>query len=398
MKRRLSLFMALCLLLLSVLALMPVSAEEGNWKTLSFTPLPTAEGEPPATITLKEGENALTDAGTVTFDPAISVVKLNGKEIESGVVIKITGEYLFEVFKKDGYVSGAANNQVATYVVQILHDLKIFSGEQEMPFEDGVIFTFFPTIVCENAYQIEILNDAAITPVKTTGSYELKEFGSFTLTIWGMSRNNASAAVKTLHFSVRPCYVTTVYSTELEKCALNLVVGSFGEKNYTVMADGTAQYGEGSHLITKVGIHTFELYSNGEKAKKDDAGNAHMPTAEESKLRILVELPALEFDTPEYKVNFDKWDANVTLDGKPVSGTIELNKHGTHRLEVVDEEGHTVGDCFMLQIGEEAPVAADALEYTFHNPHYIYVIIVGAPAVLLLAAAVFFLIKRRTIV
>lgn len=395
--KRLSLFMALCLLLLSCLAIFPAGAEGGDWKKLSYAMLAQGDGATP--VALESGTTTLSDDCVILFDEEKSVVFLheNGVRIDSGYIIDTAGQYLFTVYNKATYVEGAAGNDCVVYTLKMQLNLKFYNGDQEVPYSDGAVFTFFPTIVCTNAASLKFGKKGTLLPESIPETYVMDQFGEYTLTA-DCIVGNGKKDEEIVSFAIKPCHVTELFSKELGKYALQVEVGSFGERGLSVLVDDETELKEGVHLVTKVGKHSFKLLSNGQAVSAGYDACSYMPSEKRSTLRIQVELPSLELDTPDQSINFALWDAAVTMDGKPVSGLVTIEKHGTHKFEVVDGNGNAISDCFSIKVGEEEAVDADCLEVTFNNPHYVYVIIVGAPAALLLIAAVFFLIKRRTIV
>jgi hypothetical protein len=398
MKKRISILMALCLLL-SCALLLPTAAEADVPSALSYCPL-DGEGAPGEPVALKPDiRTAITQSVQLVFDESELVVLMNNTRIPSGTVIRYTGTYRLQAFDANSYIEGGVNPEFTTYMIEYAPQVVFKNGEQDVKMVNGSVYQFYPTLYCDNAYKIEAMRGTVKKEYTSGGEWPFPgEFGEFTFTIFGNGSTGGIAEVRKYTFTVYPCVASKVFDTERQLYTLLITTGSFSNAAFELLLDGSVTIPAGSsHTVRAVGEHSLELFVNGEKADSDLYNFWNVPKGEDLALRIEVELESTTVDYPTV-FNFSRWDAAVLLDGKPVSGDILIDGDGEHRLTVVDAAGNEVENCFLVRVGEGEGAVQGELTVTFDNPHNLYVIFILIPAALMLAAAVCFLVLRRKIV
>lgn len=403
MKRRLSILMAFCLLLLSCLSLVPAGAAEGAdaaWAQLSYKPV-VAEDEPAAeAVALKPDQRTpVTGAVEILFDAEASIVLMNNQRIEPGKTVEKAGEYRFQVYDASTYIEGGVNPNLINYVIEYAPNLIVKNGENETKLVNGAVYQYYPTLLCDNARKIEITRGTNVATYSSGDSWPFPgEFGEFTVSIYGEGTGGSMVKVRTYTFRIHPCVASKSYNELTGLYTLQVTVGSFADIDFDVVLDGKEQIEGGTtKAITTVGRHTLDLKVNGEAVNRELYNYYGMPSADDLSLMIEVELDSDVFDAPR-SFDFSRWDATIELDGEVVSGEIYIDGHGEHTLRALDRDGNAIEQCFLIKVGEAAPAVADQLTVTFDNPHFLYVIFMAIPAALLLIAAVGFLILRRIIV
>ena len=407
MKRRLSILMMLCLLL-SCLLPMAASAqsdaeETPAWAALSYRSL-TGEGEEPAAeVPMTPTQRAqITDSVEILFDTELSVVELTyqTQPVDPGYTITKAGTYTFKVFEKVNYIPGGNNKNYVNYTVEYAPNVIVKNGEEETRLAGGAVYQYHPTLICDNAVKIEVRQNVNKIEYASGAAWptadKFPQFGEFAIDIYGYNNSNGSSVIKTYVFKIYPCVASQDFDWETGQHTLKITTGKFEGVSYLLdgketLADNTTK------TVTAVGEHTLDILLNGERVDPSLYRYYGMPTAEDLALRIVLELDTDVWDMPR-TLNFSRWNANIELNGEPVSGDILIDSHGEHVLRVVDDEGNEIENCFLISVGGSEATVESELTVTFDNPHYVYVIFIIVPAALLLAAAVGFLILRRKIV
>ena len=400
MKRRISILMAFCLLLSCVLSV-SVGAEQGEalpaWAEVSYRAV-VAEGEEPgeAVALRTDQREKITGSVEILFDAAVSVVELNTKRIEPGKTITVAGLYSVKVFDAATYVENGVNNTYYTYTIQYDPNIVVHNGESEALLVSGSVYQFYPTLYCDNASKIEIKKGTNTKAYNSGDAWPYPgEFGEYSIVVFGQGTGGGLVEIKTYVFKVYPCVASTSYDEALGVYALKITTGRFDGVSYLldgkeILPDNTTK------VITAVGEHTLDLLVEGERIDRDLYFYYGMPSAETLALRIDVTLDSDVWDLPR-RLDFSKWDAVIELDGEIVS-EIYIDGHGEHVIRVLDSNGNAVDNCFLLTVGDAAPVVTGQVNVTFDNPHFLYVIFMLIPAALLLIAAVCFLVLRRIVV
>ena len=376
MKRQFLRVLALALLLLTCAALLPVSAAEHDWKKITYTLAPTAEGAAPVTGDLTT-KAQIPGSCTLSFDSSKTYLTVNGQPVESGVLLETAGVY------KVGLENLANRNQKLSYEVTVLPDINV-ANEQ--------VFTTYPVITCSNAVKIEHQRNLDLAKPFEAGT-QLRELGRHTLIVYG--KDPAGYQIKFPYvFYIKACDAVRVKDTATGKEAIDVIVGTFDDMTVEATVDGDRALVPGSNIITEVGQHTLSVKLNGAVLNQPHT----LPDTEEMALRIELYLDSLDSKEPYY-LDLSGWDVQILMDGKPVSGMVEMNRHGTHVLTAQDKDGKPVEGAFLVQIGQDGvPTPMTNLKLTFHNPHLIYAIFVAVPALALLVLACYFFLARRRIV
>ena len=405
MKRLLSVLMLVCLLL-SFPVLIPVGAEESesvgvpDWAVVKYRPA-VEEGAEPLKPTALDPAQRLTvsDRVEILFERG-SIVKLNGKEIPSGTVIEKAGRYSIEVLEGD---KPALLAQSVSYMVEILpNSVFVANSQNGVSLVNGAVFQYYPVLLCENAHKIEISHGTKTVEYASGHPWPAdfaNQFGEFTVEIKGVeatANGGGYTSLKRYTFSIYPCTASKSFDEQLGLYALKISVGNF--EDLEVRLDGTEVLTPNEvKVVTAVGEHYLDVYINGEKLSQDSYSVNGIPYGDKLALRITMELDATSWEYPR-EWDFSRWDATVLMDGAPVSGCFLVVSHGEHVFTVVDADGNAVQNCFSVKVGEADAVVSDSFTFTFDNPHYTYIYFILIPAAVLLIAAIFFLILRRTIV
>ncbi|MBQ8358046.1 MAG: hypothetical protein IJX39_09625 [Clostridia bacterium] len=378
MKRLLSMVCALVILLLTFAAALPTAAAVGgDWKKLTYTLEPQAEGESAVTADIKV-DVQIPRSCTINCDPEKTELRVNGKTVESGHRLEMAGEYELTA------VSKANTEQMVTYAVTVLPDINLSAGQ---------VFTSYPTITCTNALEVKYYRNQAIPTVFQSGT-TVSELGAHTILVYGRDAAGNRIEFPEYRFYIKACHAERVFDQASGKEALNITVGTFEDRTVSAVLDGETELSAGSNIVTKVGAHKLDIKVNGEKLTLDLA----QPSSEQLTLRVELYVDALESKDP-FLFDFSRWDAEILLDGEHVTGSVRVGDHGDHTITVRGSDGQAIENALSVTVGERGtPTSMTELSFTFNNPHMIYAIIVAVPALALLIAACYFLVARRRIV
>lgn len=376
MRRIFAVLLCFCLLVLPVLGAIPVGAAEKPWSTLFYAYDPTEPGT--------EGERGELDGASVTaaddrwqFLRTITVscnaeqarLFVNGEQVDSGEYrLSLAGDY-------DVRIQNKATGAAVTYYLQVLPELGFVSGH---------VFAEFPQITCTNATSIQILKAG-----KTWNAAEpLAEFGEYQLRVYGIETQSPFNYTIHVHY----CKSERITDTASGKQALKITVGDFPGLAMEAMLDGTP-LAAGETVITAVGQHTLTAMVDGA-----EAASTLMPVTSDLLLQVSLHLDTLDAKEP-FSFDLTSWDANFYLDGQQVSGVFRVTDDGEHTLTVRDADGKEMPGMILLRTGSETEFCTvDSVTFTFRNPHKTYAVLAAIPAVLLLGAALYFLVARRRIV
>lgn len=387
MKRLLSMVCALFVLLSVCVLPLPVNAEgENEWQKLTYTVDPKNEGEAPVSGTLVS-ESEIPGNCTIRWDAALTKVVLDDQELTTGEFrIETAGKYELRAFNK------AKPTQVIVYEVTVLPDINLVNGQ---------VFTSYPTIECTNALSMVYTRNTGFGTDFESGS-PIRELGSHLLTVYGRDKNGSRINFD-YRFYVKACHVERVFDEASGKEALNVIVGTFDDKIVEATLDGEHKLVEGSNIETKVGQHTLDIdivHVGGEKdgMREKLTSNQAKPGTDSLMLRVELYIDAQDSKEP-FSFQFSRWDADIVLDGKVVKEDTRVGKHGSHTIAVRGADGQLIENGLSVTVGEEGtPTPMTELKFTFRNPHLLYGLIAVVPAVILLAAAGYFLVARRKIV
>lgn len=375
MKQKILVLLLLVFLLSSFLAVLPVSAADNEWRKITYTVVPQNEGEQPITgeVTTK---GVIPGSCTLNFDPSKTVLTVNGQPAENGVLLSTAGVYRL------GMTNQAQPQQKLSVEVTVLPDINVAEGQ---------VFTTYPTVTFTNAVSVEHQRDLNLAKPFTSGT-QIRELGRHTLTVYGKDPDGYTIKFPYV-FYVKACDAVRIKDPATGKEALDVIVGSFDDMTVEATLNG-APLAAGSNIITKVGAHQLSVKLNGAELDQPFA----MPDASQTALRIDLYVDSFEEKEPFY-FDFSGWDANILLDGKPVSGKVRIDGYGAHVLTVVDENGNTVEGAFLVSVKDQKiPTIITSLKLTFKNPHLIYAIIAAVPTLVLLVAACYFFLARRRVV
>ena len=379
MKRFFLMLCALLMILSTCVVALPVSAEDNDaWKTLTYTLTPKEGEDAPVTGTVTDGVEILRNC-TIHWDPALTDCMLDGRLV-TGQELKIdmAGEYELRAISKENPTSNYMR-----YNIKVLPDINL---------ADGQVFTYYPTFECTNASGIKYTKGTVSEDLELGVPISVRTLGSHLLTVYGHGKNGR--ATFEYRFYVKVCHAERVFDQASGKEALNIIVGTFDDYDFTATLDGTRVLEKGSNIETKVGQHTLDVAAKGQSKISSQA----LPGNNALMLRVDVYMDAQESKDPYY-FDFSRWDAEILLDGKVVKDVVRVGKHGKHTLAVRGADGQLMENGLNVTIGEEGkPQAMTQLNFTFRNPHILYAIIVAVPAVLLLAGAGYFLLIRRKVV
>lgn len=393
MKRRLSVCFAVLFLMLCICAAIPVhAAQDASWGTLFYEYDPLQEGDAPQGGQLSSDGTKLERASTISCNSDISTLRLNGVECPEGKVHLVTaGEYKLTVQSKDD------PSLIFDYYVDVLPVVTAYVGESASALYDGRVFTAFPTIVCENVANMHFNKGLeGDIPHFVSGS-TVTTFGRCTIEFEGVSY--LSSSVKKNYnwtFYIRLCSVERAFDEAKGKEALRLTVGDFAGEDFQVFLDGdTTPLTPGTHYVSTVGQHTLSATHNGQAYERGGA----MPNKGDLNLQMELSLPSENLEAP-VTLRLSVWDAQIYVNGKPVTGNYRIEKAGDHVIEVRDANGAVIPNAILFTATDKSETASTVSQLTLHfnNPHHLYVIFVILPAVLLLGAAVCFWVMRRRIV
>ena len=385
MKRRISIMLALILLVLSVVAVLPIHAAQDeedvvSWRKLTYSKAPTEEGG--ETIQGKiEPKCEIPAFGVIHYNAEITQLFVNGEEADpAGYQTSYAGDYTLTI------VNRANTAQSLEYEVKVLADINV---------TDGQVFTYYPTITCTNGTDMMHTYDNSEYPNFQSGT-EVRNLGKHLVTVYGVNAKGQRVEVKNYKFYIKACDAVRVFDEATGKEAIDVIVGDFEDMTVDAVLDGTRVLQKGSNIVTAVGAHTLDavIMKDGKKVVRAES----LPDFEELSLRIALALPTLETKEPYY-FDFSRWDAEVWLDDKPLNGPVRVGKHGDHVLTVRDANGNVVEGAFSLLLqNAEKPETLTEVKFTFKNPHLIYAIVVAVPTAALLGVACYFLIARRRVV
>ncbi len=380
MKRLIAFFIAFCFVLVPFAYAMPARAEETPWSTLFYSVDPENEGETGESgKVLLAGETlTLMRRGEVWCDSARAKLYVNGELCPEGRSrLEYYGTYTVRVESTDG--AGAV-----TFAVQELPDFGFWKDH---------IFTEYPVITCNNAEKVEVISSDRH---RMPEGEPIRQFGEFSAVAYG--RNAAGESIKgEYRFFVRYCKSELGIDPASGKRALVVTVGQFEDCTVSAVLDGKP-IGAGETVVTAVGQHSLTATVTRGEGEAEKANAMLMPKTEDLLLQIRVRLSTAESKEP-YQLDFSEWDANIYLDGQPLSGAVRVTKSGTHTLTVRNADGTQMKGAFLLATGDEETLkTADSIVFTFRNPHRIYAWIAVVPAVLLLGAAVYLLMARRRVI
>ena len=389
MKRLLSMVCALFVLLSVCVLALPVNAEgENEWQKLTYTLDPKNEGEESVTGTLVK-ETELLGNCTIRWDAAVTKVMLNGLEIaEDYYRFETAGEYKLKA------VDRARPTSVIDYKLTVLPDIKV---QPDINLVNGQVFTSYPTFECTNTLGMEHEQYTGRSEPYVSGA-PIRSLGSHLLTVYGKGEGNSVVKFE-YRFYVKACHVERVFDESRKKEAMNIIVGTFDDMTVEATLDGTRALTEGSNIETKVGQHTLDIdIVRPDGVREKLTSNQAKPGAEALMLRVELYIDAQESKDP-FSFDLSRWDADILLDGKLTKESVRIGKHGEHKIAVRGADGQLMENGLSVTIGEEGtPTPMTELKFTFRNPHILYAIIVAVPAVILLAAAGYFLVARRRVV
>lgn len=398
MKKRVS-FLVACILLLTVcLGMLPIGAAEGemaDWEKISYR---TVEGGDVVELNKNSPRVEIKQAIELDFDPNKSIVEMNLEPIEPGHRIEVAGSYRVKVYDKSMYVEGSSQNSATIYVVIYQPQLVMMNGEKEVALNQGGAYQFYPSFICDNASSIKLwygINSVDYVSGEPWPEDFSKNFGEFKLEIYGYNYNKHAEIIKTVTFKIHPCISSQGFDSELGLHALKITIGTFD--GVKIMIDGERELKAGeTAVITAVGQHVLDLYFGDAKQDPELHSAYGMPKAKDLALRIDVELESAVWDAPR-SLDFSRWDAKILLDGSPVSGEFRIDKSGDHVIVAVDADGNEIAGAFSIKTGDAEPVVQDSVSVTFDNPHNLYFWFILIPVILVLVAAIGFLILRRSI-
>jgi hypothetical protein len=378
MKRSLALFCALAFLLLSFAAIFPAAAATDNeWRRVTYCLAPLEEGGTQETGELYN-ESVIPRDCTIHFDGERATVLVDGVEVEPGHGLFWAGTYKLEIINKQNTA------QKLEYTVTVMPNVNVAPGQ---------VFTTYPTIVCTNVKEGDMCYTKDMTQKALRSGDTIRELGKFTLIFFvkdvsGFPKRMVSDFyVKAVH----ALHVVNEKETGLN--TLDVIVGSFDDKEIKATLDGTRELQPGSNIVTEVGTHTLQVLVNGSELTLAQA----MPTVNELSLRIELFFDELESKSPFY-FDFTNWDADVYLDGKLVKGAVRVGQNGSHVLIAKNKDGELIENAFAVSLEEGEPTPQTEVHFTFRNPHLFYIIFVAAPALMLLGFAVYYLLARRRVV
>lgn len=380
MKRVIAFLLSFCFVLVPLLYAVPARAEETPWSTLFYTVDPANEGEDGQSGRVQFSGELLTlpRKGEIRCDASRARLLVNGElQPEGKCRLDYFGKYTVRVESLND--AGAV-----TYTVQELPDFGFWKDH---------VFTEFPVITCNNAEEFEVISsDRRKMP---TGE-PIRQFGEFTAVAYG--RNPAGERISDEYiFYIRYCKSELGSDPASGKRALVVTVGEFEGLTVRAELDGTP-IEAGETIVTAVGQHSLTATVARGEGEAEKANAMMMPKTEDLLLQIRVRLSAAESREP-YLLDFSEWDANIYLDGQPLSGVVRVTEDGTHTLTVRKADGTVMKEAFLLAVGEDEILRpVDSVVFTFHNPHRIIAWIAIVPSVLLLGAAVYLLIARRRVV
>lgn len=387
--KRICIFLIAICLLGGCFSAFPVSAgpDRVSFAELSFTVESTVDGADPITGRVVP-EQIFRRSPKITWNTARSALLVNDEPVDGGeVVLDVAGIYELSVTD----VTDAAAKPY-TYTVTVLPIINL---------EPDQTFTYYPTVTCSNANSFIIDKGIAGKEGETifsqgdkphTVEHTFEGLGRHSVTVCGVAPLGAVYEFK-YFFYIRAVDVKQVWDDQLKKQALAVTVGSFEDLSIEATLDGEV-LGEGTRSVTQVGSHSLSVLINGTPFESLYA----LPSAEELKLRVTLELKSLEQKEP-FWLYLSQWDANFLLDGKPVSGDIRITEDGAHKLVVLDANGAVMEDIFLLLLETHGePLVMDEVSFSFDNPHLTYAWFVAIPAAVLLVLALIFLLKRRAIV
>ena len=276
-------------------------------------------------VTIKEIVSGILD-GAVYDNKAIVITSsndrlvLNGEEYASGTTINNVGNYTLEVHGANGYYTTYA------FVNEYYSTLK---ADTEV---DGSV-----VINIDNA---KLTIDGK---EYTTGS-KYAVLGNHTITIEG-----AGSYVRTIKFVVNAIVKSEIYIENSKYVAKYSVVDADGEliqkSDYITMGIDSVSY-ENATPYTIVGNHTFSIVGTDGYSYSDE-------------FVVAAYAPVEDGETYTDKIVLTSLDANMTLDGKAITGNTVVS-NGTHTLVVMGENGYV-----------------KTITFTYDNPNYLLAAIYG---------------------
>ena len=400
MKRCISVGMAALLVLLAILIVLPVYAEDNDaeaqsWAVLSYIQEGMSEGQRVV------DDQRYTKPTTVTCNATYSHMLLDdGEDQLTSISLQKAGRYKIKV------VNDKTHN-TAEYTVYVLPMLNI---------EDGQSFISYPTVECANE----------VTSIRLDAGTQNNRYINSGETVTGLGKHDlhvegANGETWDYKFYVKACSAEQIFNEEEGRFGVWLQVGAYDDLEIEVKVDGGAEAlknGE-SKFITALGQHAIDVTVGGAPLSKTDFNSK--PTAEELKVQVELTLPAesarenaqtqgFELDKPltlklsYYDAKFyllSGWDEDEQKykREKEIKGDYRVATSGDHVLVAKDAEGNKIENAFFVREAESnGGVAKTELTLTYSNPHDLWALLAVIPAGVLIALAACFLLRRRKIV
>ncbi len=276
-------------------------------------------------VTIKEIVSGIVD-GAVYENKAIVITSsndrlvLNGEEYQSGTTINNVGNYTLEVHGANGYYS--------TYT---------FTNEYYSTLKADTEVAGSVVINIDNA-------KLSIDGKEYTSSSKYAVVGKHTLTIEGVG-----SYVRTLDFTINSIVKSEIFIENNKYVAVFSVVDADGEliqkSDYITMTIDSVSY-ENATQYTIVGNHKFTIVGIEGLVYSED-------------FVVAAYAPVEDGETYTDKIVLTSLDANMTLDGKAITGNTVVS-NGTHTLVVVGENGYV-----------------KTITFTYDNPNYLIAAIYG---------------------